>query len=79
MTLKIYTADWHHKPEISKYNHNIYKYVGAESQLHGKELLVICNENYEFYDFRLDGVFIGCSYESMDKVCVEVDYLVYYT
>jgi len=79
MTLKIYTADWYHKPQVSHYNHNIYKYVGLESQLHGKELLIISHEDYNFDEFHLDGAFIGCSQDSFDKVCVEVDFLIYYT
>lgn len=74
MKIKINISEMTHLKEKSHYNYNYYKHGNM-----GLELLQICDEQYETYDYYLiDGenkVFLGSAQYDEN----EIDFMVQYT
>lgn len=77
MKLIIETKDFEHLEDKSHYNHNYYK------NKDGMEVLEICHEYHNFQEYRLitgeKWELLGCSYDNMSKIQVEIDFRLFYT
>ena len=85
MNLLVRTKDLEHIKEKSSYNHNYY--TCSNNVVNSKtEILEICHEDYEFYEYHLidvdngTKVFLGCSYDGInDKNEIRIDFRLFYT
>lgn len=77
MKLILETKDFKHLKDKSQYNYNYY--ISNK----GLEILEICHEDYNFYEFRLiEGErweLLGSSYRSFKDEVIEVDFREFYT
>lgn len=77
MKIIINPKEFTHLEDKSHYNHNYY------IDKNGLEILEICHEDYDFQEYRLiEGEkwsLLGCSYDSMQKIQVEIDFKQFYT
>lgn len=84
MKLQLKPKDFKHIPEKSTYNRNYYKYIGSDFCI-DTEILEICHEDDNFYEFKLiyfnHEVFIGCCEKSIDisNEIIEIDFRNYYS